>query len=244
MGGDPWNPSAPAPQPPGGMRCDPRRPLPRLDPKQWAAIAVDLAGAAKKAIDPFANLVDHGAAAFREEQRQRDEWFRQKTEEKLREMEREGKLGPQTGAGSPKPIGDGWQARQTLEFLKAQRLNAEKAKDWSRYQKLSEQIAHLEWNLANQGGSGQGGSSGGQGGAGQGGSTGGQGGGQVPQEGNDRPRTDGMQSETPGGAPLAPPPGNQAPKPPLGTGPIPRPDPPRPPTGPPGGPHRTPTFRK
>ena len=249
MGGDPWDvPSDPRPKPSGGMRCDPKQPLPRLDPKEWAAIAADLVTAAKHALSPLARLLELGAAPWRG---MTEEEVRARTEEIVRQREREGRLPQHPGMGSPKPIDDRFQAREKLEFLKAQRYQAGQAGDSERYRQLSEQIAWLEYNLANQpgggyttanqGDGGQGGATGGQGGSsgGQGGSTGGQsGGGQVSSEGNDRPRTDGMQGETQGGAPLAPPPGNQAPPPTHGRGPIPQPDLPRRPH--PGGPFRTP----
>lgn len=228
---DPWDtPSTPAPRPSNRMQCDPKQPLPKLDPKEWAALGRDVAVAGRQMIDP---LIDFGAAAAASERRRIEEGRRGLEEavaRSAREMEAKGL--PQADMGVPKPIEDRFNARQNLELLKSQRYIAERAGDWARERKLAEQIAWLEYYLNTQSGGGQGASSGG-------GQSGQSGTGNVSTDGNDTPRSDGMQSETQGGAPLAPPPSHQAPAPTLGRGPIPQPDPPRrPPMT--GGPYRTP----
>lgn len=226
---DPWDrPSAPsAPQPGNRMRCDPRQPLPKLDPKQWSDVALKVALAAKKVIvDPAIAGVDAVAAAAERERQQTDQMIREAIERKRRENSAKGypPEGPRgDGMGTPKPIENRPLARERVEFLEAQLYNAQKTGDTERAQRVANELAWLKYDLQMADNPSNNNSSGNNSAT-------------VPS-GGDRPRSDGLQGENPGGAPLEPPPGNTAPPPPRR--PIPPPDRPRPAPHP-GGPFRTP----
>jgi hypothetical protein len=130
--------------------------------------------------------------------------------------------GAPPGAGSPGPrTEDPMVLQERLKFLSAQLENAQVVGDDERAATLAQQVAWLQYYLDLSAGGGAPSSSDPKA--------------TVP---GDTPRSDGLQSERQGGAPLAPPPQNTGRPPVIGRGPLPTPDRPLPPPSP--GPYRMP----
>jgi hypothetical protein len=232
---DPWDgaPASSGPSSSNRMRCDPKQPLPRLEPQALLALGASIATAARKMIDPAVGFVESVAAAAEREKQEllqrADRMARERLEWKRIENAKNGwgpDGEPRPSMGAPNLVENPPLARERIELLRAQLHNAQTVGDKDAYLRISQELAWLQYNLQMSeptSGHGSGNSTGGGTPA-------------VPTEGTDRPRTDGLHGETQGGAPLAPPPENTAPAP--RRRPMPGPDS-GPAKGPDLGPYRT-----
>jgi hypothetical protein len=85
------------------MRCDPRQPLPKLDPKEFEAIVLKTAGAAKKMVDPLLDVVGAALQAqadrLKAEQAWADQYAAEHADAYSKEMEAKGGLPRQDSMG-------------------------------------------------------------------------------------------------------------------------------------------------